>query len=95
MSQCVRQKNFSPRLNRRQDKRLRLLSRLERMRAAKEQHRQERIEAGWEPEPRMERWFPIQLGVRDKRTGEVAWVDFMSLPDAMRRLACVARHYSV
>jgi hypothetical protein len=63
------------------------------MRAAKERKRQERIAAGGTPEPRMERWYPMELGLRDKATGETAWVDFRSLRDALCRLAVVRRFY--
>jgi len=46
-----------------------------------------------EREPRMVRWFPLELGLRDKRTGEAAWVDFKGLRDALRRLAVVRKYY--
>lgn len=63
------------------------------MRAAKERLRRERIAAGWTPEPKFKRWYPLELGLRDKITGEVAWVDFKGLRDALRRLAVVRRYY--
>lgn len=47
-----------------------------------------------EPEPKTERWFPLEIGVRDKRPngyGE-AWADFKSLRDAMRRLRVVMKY---
>ena len=46
-----------------------------------------------EREPKMERWYPLELGLRDKATGEMAWVDFRGLRDAGRRLAAVRKHY--
>lgn len=46
-----------------------------------------------EREPRFERWFPMELGMRDKATGETAWVDFRGLRDAMRRLTVVRKFY--
>ena len=44
-------------------------------------------------EPKFEMWFPLELGVRDKQTGETAWVDLRSIRDAVRRLRIVLRHY--
>jgi hypothetical protein len=46
-----------------------------------------------EPEPKTLRWFPLELGVRDKQTGETAWVDLRSGRDAARRLALLLRYY--
>jgi hypothetical protein len=46
-----------------------------------------------EREPKLERYYPLELGVRDKRTGEIAWVDFKGLRDALRRLSVVQRFY--
>lgn len=71
----------------------RRLATLAAMRAAKERLRRERITAGWTPEPKLKRWFPLELGLRDKATGETAWVDFRGLRDAMRRLSVVRRLY--
>lgn len=38
-------------------------------------------------------YFPLEFGVRDKRRGETAWVDFRSVRDAARRLAVVQKFY--
>jgi len=46
-----------------------------------------------EPEPKMERWFQLELGVRDKITGEVAWTDFKSVRDAAKRLSIIQKYY--
>ncbi len=48
----------------------------------------------WEDEPKFVRYYPLEIGVRDKRTGETAWVDFKSVRDAMRRLSIVSKHYT-
>lgn len=94
MSNCPQPPVFSRRRNRWQDKRERQLRKLANMRAAKARLRQERGEAGLlEREPKLERWFPLELGLRDKRTGEVAWTDFRSIRDAARRLAVVQKYY--
>lgn len=63
------------------------------MRAAKARKRRERIAAGWTPEPRMVRAYPLELGVRNKSTGETAWVDLRSVRDAARRLRVVLKFY--
>jgi hypothetical protein len=77
----------------RKARRERVLRKTAAMRAAKDRKRRERIAAGWTPEPKMVRWVPLELGLRDKITGEVAWTDFRSLRDALRRLAKVRRWY--
>lgn len=77
-------------LSNRKARRERLLRRMAAMRAAKER---KRLANPIEPEPRMERWFPLQLGLRDKRTCETAWVDFVSILDAVRRLRVVRAEY--
>lgn len=60
------------------------------MRAAKER---KRLANPVEPETKLVRWFPLELGLRDKRTGETAWVDFRSVRDAARRLLIVQKYY--
>ena len=63
------------------------------MRAAKTRKRQEAIDAGWTPEPKMERTYNLSIGLRDERTGVVAWTPFKSVRDAARRLGVVRRYY--
>lgn len=46
-----------------------------------------------ERESELVRYYSLQIGVRDKRTGDIAWVDFKSVRDAARRLAVVQRFY--
>lgn len=46
-----------------------------------------------EAKPKLSRWFPLELGIRDKQTGETAWIDLRSGRDAARRLAVLLRHY--
>lgn len=70
-----------------------MLAKMANWRAAKARKRQARIAAGWTPEPKMVRWFPLELGVRDKRTGETAWIDLRSVRDASRRLSAILHHY--
>ena len=72
----------------------RMLRKMANMRAAKERRRLERGAAGLlEREPKFERYVPLELGIRDKRTGEVAWIDLRSVRDANRRLSVVLRFY--
>lgn len=65
------------------------------MRAAKARRRAERIASGTMPvRPSRRRPAPLlELGLRDTRSGEIAWVPFRSLRDAMRRLTVVRRWY--
>lgn len=67
-----------------------MIRKMARMRAAKER---KRLANPVEREPKMVRWFQLEIGVRDKRTGEVAWHDFRSVRDAAKRLAMVQRFY--
>ena len=67
-----------------------MIAKMARMRAAKER---KRLANPVEREPKFLRWFPLEIGVRDKRTGEVAWHDFKSVRDATKRLAVVQRFY--
>jgi hypothetical protein len=71
-----------------------VLRKLANMRAAKARLRLVRIAAGLlEREPKMVLWFPLELGVRDKVSGEVAWIDLRSVRDAARRLGIVLKFY--
>lgn len=67
-----------------------MLRKMARMRAAKER---KRLANPMEREPKLVRWFPLELGVRDKRTNEVAWVDLRSIRDAAKRIAIVQKFY--
>lgn len=67
-----------------------MLAKMARMRAAKERNR---LANPIERAPKLVRYFPLELGLRDKRTGETAWVEFRSVRDASRRLAVVSRFY--
>ncbi len=69
-----------------------MLRKMANMRAAKER---KRLANPVEREPRMARWFPLELGLRDKRTQQTAWVDFRSVRDAAKRLAVVQRFYGM
>ncbi len=78
----------------RKARRERILRKMANMRAAKERLRQQRAAAGLlEREPKFERWFPLQLGLRDKTSREVAWTDLRSIRDAAKRIAVVLRFY--
>ena len=76
--------------NRRSLKRHRQLAKLAAMRAAKERKRRANPV---EREPRFVRAYPLELGLRDTRTGEVAWVDFKSIRDSVKRLSVVMNNY--
>lgn len=69
------------------------LRRLSQMRAAKERNR---LENPVEHEPKLERWYRFEIGVRDKLTGQMsygeAWTDFRSIRDAVRRLRVIKEY---
>lgn len=60
------------------------------MRAAKAR---KRLENPPEHEPNMERYYSLELGIRNKHTGEVAWVDLKSVRDAAKRIGMVLKFY--
>lgn len=88
MSTCSRSSLFFRNRNARRE---RMLRKMAAMRAAKERKRRENPV---DQEPRMQRYYPLELGLRDRRTGDVAWVEFRSVRDAMRRLSIVQRYYT-
>jgi hypothetical protein len=71
-------------------RREKVLRKMEAMRAAKAR---KRLATQPDPEPKMERWCPLQIGVRDRVSGDVAWTEFRSIRDAVRRLTVVRRFY--
>ena len=73
----------------RKRKREKVLRKMAAMRAAKER---KRMANPVEREPKLVRWFPLEIGVRDKRTGEVAFVDFKSVRDATKRIREVFKY---
>lgn len=60
------------------------------MRAAKER---KRIENPIEQEPKMLRYYALEFGVRNKYTGETAWIDLRSIRDVAKRVGIVLRYY--
>ena len=92
MMTCIQPKAFLRRRNRRQDKRQRQLEKLARWRQRKAEIRQERIADGLiEREPKMERWYRFELGVRDKTTGETCFVDLKSVRQAAKALGLILK----
>jgi hypothetical protein len=71
-------------------RREKLLRKIRQMNTGKER---KRLSSPIEREPIMQRYYPLELGVRDRRTGECAWVDFRSVRDAIRRLSVVKKYY--
>lgn len=90
MTLCIQTSGFSKRRNRWQDKRKRKLQKLANMRAAKARKRAVNPP---EREPRLVRWFPLEFGLRDKRTGETVWMDLRSTRDVAKRVAVLLKFY--
>lgn len=90
MTQCIQTSGLSKRRNRWKDKRKRQLVKLANMRAAKER---KRLANPVEREPKLVRWFPLEFGVRDKRTGETVWMDLRSTRDVAKRVAVLLKYY--
>lgn len=66
-----------------------MLRKMENMRAAKER---KRLLNPPEHEPKLVRCYHLELGVRNKLTGETAWIDLKSVRDAARRLGVVLKY---
>jgi hypothetical protein len=60
-------------------------------RAAKERKRLARGPV--EEEPRMERYYPYEIGIRVKTTGEYAWTALKSARFAQRLATAILQHY--
>ncbi len=88
MTTCDRSDYFFMNRKRRRD---RILRKCAAMRAAKERKRLANPLV--ERDPKLVPFYPLQFGVRDKRTGDVAFVDFKSVRDAARRLSVIKRYY--
>jgi hypothetical protein len=80
------------RRNRWQDKRQRqLVAMLANMRTAKAR---KRMENPPEHEPKFLPWYPLELGIRDKVSGETCWIDLKSCRDAAKRIAVILKFYT-
>lgn len=67
---------------------------LRKMAAMRSTKARKRMQSHIEPHPTLEKPKPfLEFGVRDVRSGEAGWVPFVSLRDAMRRLAVVRKYY--
>lgn len=92
MIECVQRRAFLRTRKRRADKHQRMLEKMAAWRAAKARKRRQRIAEGWSPEPKMVRSPRFEFGVRDTVTGDVGWVPFRSVRDAIRRLQLIRKY---
>lgn len=93
MTTCLHQKRFFRRRNRRQDKWKRELEKLARWRKLKAEKRQRLVDAGIiTREPKMQRWYRFEIGVRDNLTGETHFVVLKSVRDASKRIGLVLKY---
>lgn len=74
----------------RKRKREAMLRKLENMRAAKERKRLER--GPIEEEPKFERYYPLEFGVRVKSTGETHFTDLKSVRHAAKALGLILKY---
>lgn len=93
MTHCIQSAPFLRRRKVRQDKRERMLRKMANWRAAKARKRQERMAAGWWPEPKLKRYYPLEFGVRVKATGETHFVDLKSARHAAKALGLILKFY--
>jgi molybdopterin biosynthesis enzyme len=92
MTHCTQQATFLRRRNRRQDKRERMLRKMANWRAAKARKREQRIADGWTSEPKMERFYRFEFGVRDKLTGETHFTELKSVRHAAKALGLIVKY---
>ena len=93
MTHCLQPKPLLRRRNYRQDKRVRQLEKLKRWRQRKAEIRQERIAAGLlEREPKLERWYKFEIGIKNKLTGETCFVDLKSARQAHKIAGLVLKY---
>lgn len=71
-------------------RRERMFRKMAAMRAAKARKRLAR--GARQEEPKMERWYPLEFGVRDTRTGEVAWHPLRSVRHSAKALGLVLKY---
>lgn len=76
----------------RNQRRDRMLRKMENMRAAKERKRLER--GPRDEELKLVRFFKLEFGVRDKRNGDTVWMDLKSTRDVAKRIAVLLKHYT-
>lgn len=89
MRTCVRSPYYWRNRNQR---RKRHLEQLSRARAAKAE---KRLREEPEHEPERIPFHPIQIGLRDKITGDFGWTDLKSGRQAMRMISELLRNYQV
>lgn len=53
----------------------------------------QRLKPKPEPEPKLERYYPLEVGFRDKATGEFAWTDFRSVRQGLRAASLIQNLY--
>lgn len=74
----------------------RVLRKMATMRAAKKRKHDAAIAAGWTPEPppgKVVRHPNLSWAMRDDLSGDVVWMEFISVRDMARRAGMVARYY--
>jgi len=70
-----------------------MLRKMANWRRRKEEIRQERIAAGLlEREPKLERYYPLEFGVRVKATSETHFVDLKSVRHAAKALGLILKY---
>ncbi|MDE2105158.1 MAG: hypothetical protein KGL39_48470 [Patescibacteria group bacterium] len=92
MTQLQQQRSFLRRRKLRDERYKRICHKMANWRAAKERKRKERIADGWEPEPKMVLAYRFEFGVRDKKTGETAWHDLVSVRHASKALSLILKY---
>lgn len=90
MTNCVRRDAF---FNYRKRRREAVLRKMAAMRAAKERKRLERGPIEEEPRMRTVRHPFLSWAVRDDLSGDICWMEFISIRDMLKRMSVVAKYY--
>ena len=92
MTQLQQQSSYIRRRKSRDARYQRICNKLSNWRRRKAEIRQERIVAGWRPEPKFVRAYRFEFGVRDKATGEMSRHDLKSVRHAAKALGLILKY---
>ena len=67
-----------------------ICEKMARWRTAKEH---KRLSNPVEREPKFEKYYPLEFGILNKRTGEIFWLGLKSVRDVAKRVGIVLKYY--
>ena len=88
MNNCTHSRTYFRNRNERRERQLRKLAA---MRVAKKRKHDALVSAGWTPEPKFKRAYPLEFGVRVKATGETHFADLKSVRHVAKALGLILK----